>query len=126
MKLTKNFNSKEFDCKDGAKVPANLLPNLILLAKNLEIIREYFNAPVIILSGYRSPSHNKNVGGAKYSQHLKAKASDIRIEGFNSRQVYTGIVRLINDKKIIAGGVGLYNSFVHYDIRGYHTKWDLR
>jgi len=126
MKLTANFDSTEFDCHDGTKVPLALMPNLILLAKNLEIIRDYFKAPVTIVSGYRSPKHNKNVGGAKLSQHLKAKAADIKIKGYNSRQIHTGILKLINDKKIIAGGVGLYDSFVHYDIRDVHAIWDLR
>ena len=30
------------------------------------------------------------------------------------------------DKEIKLGGLGLYNTFVHFDIRNYIARWDNR
>lgn len=62
-KLTTNFSLSEFACKDGTPIPDNLLSNVKELAKNLQVLRDSFNKPITINSAYRSPSHNKSVGG---------------------------------------------------------------
>lgn len=124
MQLTKNFKSEEFSCKDGTPVPATLLPNVKELANNLQIIRDYYNKPIVINSGYRTPVYNKKVGGAPASQHLYAMAADIRIAGVTAIQLYKLIEKLIAEKKIHNGGLGLYNSFVHYDIRATPGRWN--
>ena len=36
------------------------------------------------------------------------------------------LAKLISEGKMHNGGVGLYNTFVHYDIRATPTRWDLR
>ena len=124
VQLTKNFNSKEFDCKDGTKVPANLMSNLQHLAANLQIIRDYLGVTVTVTgSGYRTPKHNRAVGGAKDSQHLYAKAADINAKGFTPKQLAAKIEELIAAKKIDQGGLGIYATFVHYDIRGTRARW---
>ena len=43
----------------------------------LEPLREAFDTPVIITSGYRSPPLNEAVGGVRNSQHTKGEAADI-------------------------------------------------
>lgn len=53
--------------------------NLQALAELLEKIREVWNAPIQINSGYRSPELNKKVGGAKNSDHVYAAAADITV-----------------------------------------------
>lgn len=45
----------------------------------LEPLREHFDCPVTISSGYRSPSLNRAVGGVATSQHMTGEAADIRI-----------------------------------------------
>ena len=124
MKLTKNFSRQEFDCKDGTKVPDNLLNNLKELAENLQVLRDYLNTPVSITgSGYRTPSHNKKVGGASNSQHLYAKAADINAKGLTPKELFRTIENLISLGKMKQGGLGLYKTFVHYDIRGFRARW---
>lgn len=123
MKLTKNFKKSEFDSKDGSHMPYTVLSNVKELAKNLQIIRDYFNKKIKINSGYRSPSHNKNVGGSKNSKHLLGKAADIVVERTSPSQVYKGIEKLIREGKIKQGGLSKYNTFVHYDIRGIKARW---
>ena len=124
MKLTQNFSRSEFDCKDGTKVPEGFIDNLQELADNLQVLRDYVETPVSITgSGYRTPSHNKKVGGAKRSQHLTASAADINAEGYTPKQLHMIIELLIDEGKMKQGGLGLYNTFVHYDIRGTKARW---
>lgn len=122
--LTKNFHRKEFDCKDGTKVPLQFKNNLIKLATNLQVLRDDLNAPMVINSGYRSVSHNTKVGGAKSSQHLTASASDITQSKETTLQLYKRIERLIKEGKMHNGGLGLYDNFVHYDIRQVPARWN--
>lgn len=52
--------------------------NLIyLVEKLLDPIRERYGAPIIVISGYRSPAVNEAVGGVATSQHLRGEAADI-------------------------------------------------
>lgn len=119
MVLTKNFNSSEFACKDGTTVPSALLGNLQELANNLQVLRDVLGAPVLVLSGFRTISHNKKIGGAKNSYHLRAMAVDIKVKGFSTSQVFTKIIELIKNGKMKEGGLHCYKTWVHYDVRGY-------
>lgn len=126
MKLTKNFSLEEFACKDGTAVPGEFLCNVTKLAQNLQALRDYLGKPIIINSGYRSPRYNTKIGGAPGSKHKLAQAGDIRVAGMTSKQIYDTILTLISLKKMHNGGVGLYNTFVHYDVRNLPARWDLR
>ena len=124
MRLTKNFNLSEFDCKDGTEMPSELLANVLELAENLQVLRDFVGVPIKINSSYRSLSHNANVGGSKSSQHLFAKAADIVIESKSPEQVANIIKALISEGKMKQGGnLESYNTFTHYDIRGHKARW---
>ena len=126
MKLTKNFSKKEFDSKDGSEMPQDVFVNIQKLANQLQVLRDYLGKQISINSAYRSPSHNKSVGGAKNSQHLYGKASDITVKEMTPKQVYDAIEILISNGDMLQGGLGLYNTFVHYDFRGNKSRWDFR
>lgn len=126
MRLTSNFWKSEFDSKDGAEMPESVLYNIQKLANQLQVVRNYINKPIKINSGYRSPSHNKAIGGVKNSQHVLGKAADIVVKGINTEQLALIIESLINDGDILQGGIGIYNTFVHYDIRKNKARWDYR
>lgn len=124
MKLTKNFSSKEFDCRDGTPVPKQFLKNAQEVANNLQILRDTLGVAVAITgSGYRTPSHNKKVKGATHSQHLTCSAADINAEGYTPALLAAKIELLICEGKMKQGGLGLYPNFVHYDIRGKKVRW---
>ena len=122
--MTKNFKLKEFECKDGSKMPLEVYENVIKLANQLQFLREYTGRPITINSAYRSPEHNAKVGGSKTSQHLLGKAVDITIQSLKPAEVFMVIEELIDMGHMLQGGLGLYDTFVHYDIRRTKARWD--
>lgn len=124
MNLTSNFEIEEFASPDVDYFPISVINNLAELAQNLEIIRSRLGEPIYISSGWRTVEHNRRVGGAKDSQHLLGKAADIWSEIYSPKEIHYMIEQLINAGVMQEGGVGLYNTFVHYDIRGAKARWD--
>ena len=121
--LTKNFNLSEFRCKDGTDVPDEYMENVEKLATNLQVLRDHIGMPIVVISGYRSPKYNRRIGGAKKSQHMLAKAADIKVKGMHPDQVRNEILTLIKQGKMATGGVGRYTTFTHYDVRGWNARW---
>jgi len=126
MKLTAHFSKNEFDCTDGSEMPFEVLNNVIEVANNLEVLRAHFGAPITINSAYRSPVYNRSVGGAVNSQHLGGKAADVVIDGVTPDEVADAIDFLIEVGLMKEGGLGRYDTFTHYDIRGTKARWDYR
>lgn len=125
QQLTKNFTRYEFDCKDGTPVPAKYMCNCLKVAQNLQVLRDHLGEVVSITgSGYRTPSHNKAVGGANESQHLTCSGSDITVRSKTPKQLAAEIEKLIDAGKMTQGGIGIYPGFVHYDIRGTKARWN--
>ncbi len=50
------------------------------------------------LSGYRSPAHNKALGGVDGSQHTKGTAADIVVRGVSPLEVAQYAEHLMPDK----------------------------
>ena len=126
MRLTKNFWLSEFDCKDGTKVPEHLIANVVELAKDLQIIRDFFGKPMKINSAYRHEVYNATIGGTKNSMHIQAKAADIVIEGVSNDEIQEKVLELMNNHTITNGGLGRYDNFTHIDTREYPARWDRR
>ena len=122
-KITKNFSLEEFKCKDGSDIPNDVIPNIIELANNLQVLRDAIGKPITINSGYRSPKYNAKIGGVKNSQHVKGKASDLRVAGVTPKELALIIEGLIEQGKMKQGGIGVYPTFTHYDIRGVKARW---
>ncbi len=120
QKLSENFSVKEFGCKGKSccftvKIDAKLV-------EFLQEIREHFKAPVTINSAYRCTKHNKSVGGASSSRHVKGQAADIVVEGVKPAEVakYAESIGVL--------GIGLYETakdgyFVHIDTRTTKSFW---
>jgi len=118
---TKNFNLKELEFFDA--IPDNLLDNARMLLKEMQKLRDFLgNHKITIISGYRSPERNDKVSGASNSQHLYARACDFKVEGMSSELVADRLRELIYRGAISDGGLGVYPTFIHYDIR---TKFGM-
>lgn len=115
-KLSTNFKVSEFACKDGSDVVL-IHPELVEI---LQKIRTHFGKAVSINSGYRTPTYNKKIGGATYSQHQYGTAADIRVNGVTPKQVAQYVETLIPNK----GGIGIYQTFTHVDTRSVKSRWN--
>ncbi len=111
-KKVTHFKVREFKCKHCGKIKLDI----DLLVK-LEELRKK-TGPLVVNSGYRCPAHNRNVGGAKNSQHVKGTAADIRATKMSANNVYNHANRIFN-----RGGVGKYRNFTHVDTRGFRARW---
>lgn len=113
-KLSTNFKVKEFACKDGSD-PIFIDTELVMV---LQKIRDHFGKPITITSAYRTPPHNSREGGTTYSQHLYGKAADIKISGVTPKKVADYAETLLDN-----GGIGIYNTFTHIDVRSIKSRW---
>src|SRR5690606_14662591 len=111
--ISKNFSLSEFQSKDGSPMPYEVYINVLELAKNLQLIRDYTGLPNLVTSGYRPPQHHKAVGGSPDSHHLVGEAGDIMVVGVSPERLHAILVTLINAGIISQGGEALYNGFVH-------------
>lgn len=118
VQLTKNFKLWEFRCKCGCGTTLHDDQ----LSGFLQKIRDYFGRPVYINSGYRCEKHNRAVGGAAASRHMKGQAADIAVDGIAPAEV----AKFAESIGIL--GIGLYETekdgyFVHVDTRPYKSFW---
>ena len=113
--LTEHFKVSEFASHDGAD---EVFIDLDLVYK-LEEIRRHFGSPIIISSGYRTPSWNKKVGGASGSFHTAGKAFDIIVKGVSPYDVAHFA------QGLWIKGIGCYKDegFVHIDARREQAFW---
>lgn len=85
MKLSRNLTLKEATKSITAKrlglenePEAWEVKNLIVIAEEVfQKVRDHFDVPIAVTSGYRSKKLNEAIGGSKYSQHVKGMALDL-------------------------------------------------
>ena len=116
--LSKNFKVREFKCNDGSDTVL-ISDKLVGLLQN---IRDHFGAAVTINSAYRTESYNKKIGGATKSQHVNGTAADIVVKGATPLEVAQYVEHIMPD----SGGIGVYQSFTHVDVRANRSRWDNR
>lgn len=110
----KYFSPKEIACKGTG----TLLINHDALSK-LDKLRKALGKPMVLTSAYRSESHNRKVGGAKFSWHMKGRAFDVRMENHDPHE-FEKMARTCGFK-----GIGYYpeHGFMHIDDRDVETTW---
>lgn len=120
---SQHFSYREFDCKDGTKVPEGAYPALDHLCQNyLEPLRAKFGA-VYVTSGYRHRAYNARIGGATMSFHIydypgrgmKAVASDV-VCATGTPQEWAAFLESRNPGGLCPYPAGRGN-FVHVDNR---------
>lgn len=118
------FEDSELASKDGKPSPYGPMNVQKPLLELLNSLRAAYGKPLVVNSAYRSPEHNKAVGGVPNSYHTQGLAADIRPTEANKDDLR--VLRDICNRLNAEGGVGLYDTFVHVDARGYRARWDNR
>lgn len=134
--MTKNFKLDEFIYSkfyreagvqdrviDSYNKDITVQNNIKILADQLQVIRDEIGKPIRINIAYRPYWWEKMRGRSGTSQHCLGKAADIVVSEISTKELHNVILKLIKEGKIINGGVGLYPTFVHYDIRPYPARW---
>jgi len=103
----KNFAPAEFMCA-GKLVFDNMDADFLLL---LDQCRTDAGAPMVITSSYRTPEHNRKVGGARSSMHLQGRAVDVRSTGGEHRAA------IIKAALNLGLTVGVMENAIHLDNR---------
>ena len=102
------FNYSEFDSPD-VQGSGQMMDKTLL--EMLDEVRDKFDKPIHITSGFRTPAHNEAVGGVETSSHLKGLAVDIACT--NSKDRFD-LINCLLDVGFSRIGVG--DTFIHADI----------
>lgn len=126
FKMSELIKSKTAE-KNGIYNMPNLeqLDNLLDLMVNvLQPVREHYNSPVIINSGFRNVKLNKLVKGANNSQHTKGQAVDFTVKN----QSIENIIKFIKNNLDFDQLINEYDKWVHvsYISKGKNRKQILR
>jgi hypothetical protein len=108
-----SFSPREIACKGTGKLLVNE-PAMDML----QALREKLDKPLVITSAYRSPEHNRNVGGAKRSKHMEGIAFDV-VMANNDPHTFEAAARAVGFT-----GFGYYpkSGFMHIDT-GPERSW---
>lgn len=103
-----SFSPQELACRGTGKLAVD--------ERSMDMLQELRNKlgrPIILNSAYRSPEHNKRVGGAKGSLHMKALAYDCRMDNHDPH-VFMEAAYAVGFR-----GIGQYadKGFTHIDTR---------
>lgn len=110
---------RELACRDGTPYPtAWRSTRAVRLAAAFEQVRAAVGAPIRIGSAYRTPDYNRQIGGARHSQHCDGRALDLYPPAGWILPRFAAVIRAVaDDRASPIYGLGIYPTFVHLDIR---------
>jgi zinc D-Ala-D-Ala carboxypeptidase len=109
-----SFSPQEIACRGSGRLV--VVPDAL---DKLQALRDRLGKPMIVNSGYRSPEHNRVVGGAKNSRHMLGIAFDVRMDNHDPH-TYIAAALAVGFR-----GIGTYprQNFVHVDARTSRATW---
>ena len=112
----KNFSPAEIACRGTGQL--KLHPEAL---DRLQALRDRLGKPLIVRSAYRSPEHNRNVGGAPRSKHTDGMAFDIAMSNHDPAAFEAAA------REVGFLGFGFYprSGFMHIDL-GPARQWGER
>ena len=120
--LTEHFNVSEFRCKCGGTHDTKL--DTAMVEKLEQLFKALDCSKIIVNSGYRCSTHDKNVGGNGYGQHVNGTAADIVCYDQNGNRISSKLVSCAA-QDIGFGGIANIDSTytaTHVDVRS-SLKW---
>jgi len=120
--LTPHFNAHEFKCKCGQPHDFQLADELV--GKLEELYGKLNCSKIIVTSGFRCVTHDKNVGGSGTGQHTKGNAADICCYGQDGNPISSKIVCCTAQDIGFTGIANINESYqyTHVDVRTV-SKW---
>ena len=133
MKLSKNFSLEELTQSQTAlRNNIDNTPNEVQIANLEELVlnilqplRDYYEAPVKITSGFRSPELCVAIGSSTNSQHAKGEAADFEIPGVSNKELADWIhANLVYDQLILEffDGKDPNSGWVHCSHKGNNNR----
>tara|TARA_B110000908_G_scaffold169097_2_gene225445 strand:- start:10233 stop:10667 length:435 start_codon:yes stop_codon:yes gene_type:complete len=117
MRLTKHFTLDEFVRSDTAvrkgidnNPSDSLIENLKITAMGMEEVRKLLQVPILVTSGYRSPTLNRTIGGSPSSAHVQGFACDFIAPKFGTS---LAIVTTIKESGILVDQCIMEGSWTH-------------
>jgi hypothetical protein len=110
-----NFSPAEIACRGTGQL--KLHPEAM---DKLQALRDLLGKPLIVRSAYRSPAHNRAVGGAKASKHMDGTAFDIAMSNHDPVKFEAAA------REVGFLGFGFYprSGFIHVDLGPARTWGD--
>ena len=109
-----NFSPQELACRGTGKFKIHI-PTL----DKLQQLRRRIGKPIIITSAYRSPEHNRAVGGASRSQHMEGRAFDVMMTN-QQPAMFEAAARA---EGFTSFGYYQHRDFMHIDTRAIPATW---
>ena len=111
-----NFSPAEIACRGTGQI--KLHPEAL---DKLQALRHRLGKPLIVRSAYRSPEHNRTVGGARASKHMDGTAFDIAMSNHDPATFEAAA------REVGFLGFGFYprSGFIHVDL-GPARQWGER
>lgn len=117
--LSPSFRSEEFACRCGCGLD-NIHPDLVIA---LQELRDHLGVAIHVVSGCRCAEHNERVNGEDDSYHIPdqgCKAADIVTRKHTPSELKKEALKI---PAFLNGGIGLYPSFLHVDVRKFKARW---
>lgn len=119
---SRHLSWAELACQDAARTPYPLAwrtTRAVVLAQEFEVLRDRCgHHPLRIGSAYRTPEHNRRVGGSRASQHVEGRALDLYPpRGWDLDRFFAVVLAWARDERSAIHGLARYPWGVHIDIR---------
>lgn len=125
VKLSDHFQVYEFASKSGSKLYSDIVKvhnKLVIILEAL--FKELDCSKMIVNSGYRTPEHDKAVGGNGAGQHTLGRAADVVCYGKDGKIIPAEkVCCTLEDMGGIYGIGYISKNAVHVDTRAKSSKW---